>query len=132
MEIPETIEELIRTTRSAMEQAYAPYSGFKVGAAILAESGKIYGGCNVENASYGLTVCAERNAVAAMVAAGDRSIRAVAIVASSDEPAYPCGACRQVIAEFAPSDKPVEIYLASKGETIVHTLDELLPHSFKL
>jgi cytidine deaminase len=125
-----TTEALIGAARAAMENAYAPYSGFKVGAAVLGESGRIFDGCNVENASYGLTVCAERNAIAKMVAAGDRSVKAAAISASSGEAAYPCGACRQVIAEFAAPD--VRIYLATNEETVVCILSDLIPHAFKL
>jgi len=115
-----------------MEKAYAPYSGFKVGAAVLGGSGGIYAGCNVENASYGLTVCAERVAVFNAVSAGEKEIRAVAIANTTGKPAFPCGACRQVLAEFAPSDGKMEIHLVSDEGIETHTLAELLPHAFKV
>jgi cytidine deaminase len=112
------------------EQAYAPYSRFAVGAALLASSGKIYVGCNVENASYGLCICAERNAIAAAIAAGERTFRAIAVVGGGDHPATPCGACRQVLVEFSPS---MHVLMAAPGalENIQRaTAAELLPHYF--
>jgi len=115
-----------------MESAYAPYSGFNVGAAVLGASGRIYTGCNVENASYGLSVCAERTAVFKAVCEGERAIRAVAISNCSGKASPPCGACRQVIAEFAAPAETVFIHLASEDGVETHTLDELLPHAFKL
>jgi cytidine deaminase len=110
------------------EHAYAPYSGFEVGAALLDDSGEVFVGANVENASYGLCLCAERSALAAAVAAGRRRFRALAIVAPGSEPASPCGMCRQVLAEFPPS-------FAVRGHTLDgRTLDtdvqSLLPHAF--
>lgn len=127
-----SINELVKASKAAREHAYAPYSGFKVGAAILGASGRIYTGCNVENASYGLTICAERNAVARMACEGEHTIEAVAISCSGGKAAPPCGACRQVLAEFAPKDAPVNIYLVSDEGVETHTLDELLPKAFKL
>ena len=126
------LESLISASRAAMEKAYAPYSGFKVGAAVLGGSGGIYAGCNVENASYGLTICAERVAVFNAVSAGEKEIRAVAIANTTGKPAFPCGACRQVLAEFAPSDGKMEIHLVSDEGIETHTLAELLPHAFKV
>lgn len=126
------IESLLQASRVAMEQAYAAYSGFKVGSAVLGANGEIYSGCNVENASYGLSICAERSAVARMVCAGERSIRAIAISASSGEAAFPCGACRQVLAEFAPAGEPVSIYLVTGDGVEEYTLADLLPHAFTL
>ena len=121
---------LIDCAKEARLKAYAPYSRFKVGAAVLAKSGNIYTGCNVENASYGLTVCAERNAVAAMAAAGEREITAVAVVTDLKNPAAPCGACRQVIAEFGPH---ADIVMAGlKGKVRVESLSGLLPRQFKI
>ncbi|OGR87216.1 MAG: cytidine deaminase [Elusimicrobia bacterium RIFCSPLOWO2_01_FULL_60_11] len=120
---------LIERAKKARLNAFAPYSRFKVGAAVLSGSGKIYSGCNMENASYGLTVCAERNAVAAMVAAGEREIMAVAVVTDLKTPASPCGACRQVIAEFGPGAKIVMANL--KGAVQVRSLSALLPLQFK-
>lgn len=122
-----TPEELIATAAQARERAYSPYSGYAVGAAIEAESGRVYTGCNVENVSYGLCICAERTAVFAAVCAGDRSWRAVAIVTNDGSP--PCGACRQVLAEFAGPGLPV--YLAAADGTYRRTsLGELLPSPF--
>jgi cytidine deaminase len=126
-----TPEQLASTAKIAMENAYAPYSNFKVGAAVLGKSGKIYTGCNVENASYGLSMCAERTAVFNAVCAGEREITAVAIAVSGDA-AFPCGACRQVLSEFAPSDGDMTVYLVSGQGIEEYTLAELLPHAFKL
>jgi len=106
------VRNLVQTARDASERAYAPYSEFKVGAAVLCESGTVFTACNVENASYGLTVCAERAAIFGAVAAGERRFRALAVYADADEPAPPCGACLQVLSEFA-DDLP--IYLAGRG-----------------
>jgi cytidine deaminase len=105
--------------------AYAPYSNFAVGAALLAADGRIFVGCNVENISYGLTNCAERVAIGAAVAAGVREFRAVAVVADTRVPISPCGACRQVLAEFGVP----EVILANKTERIEFRLDELLPRA---
>lgn len=121
-------KELILAARKARAHAHAPYSKFKVGAAVLTASGKIFSGCNVENASYGLTVCAERNAVGQMAAAGERKIVSVAVVAGRAKPVSPCGACRQVIAEFSPN---AEIVMANlKGMILVENLSHLLPAQF--
>ncbi len=115
-----------------MEDAYAPYSQFKVGAAVLGATGRVYTGCNVENASYGLSICAERAAIFRAVSEGELAIRAVAISNSTGKAAPPCGACRQVIAEFAPSDDTVSVYVASEDGLESYTLDELLPRAFEL
>ncbi len=116
---------------AARENAYAPYSGFKVGAAILCASGKIYTGANIENISYGLTNCAERSAVFTAMSAGERTIKAVAVAGGKDECDYtmPCGACRQVLSEFADSDCPVYL-VKSETEIKEYTLGELLPYAF--
>jgi cytidine deaminase len=95
------IDELVATAREARENAYSPYSKFKVGAALRTASGRIFRGCNVENLSFGLTICAERNAVFAAVAAGETQFEAIAVVADSVQPVTPCGACRQVLIEFS-------------------------------
>jgi len=118
---------LLQAARAVRARAHAPYSKFRVGAAVLDERGRVHAGCNVENASYGLTVCAERNAVAAAVAAGARRIRAVAVAA--DPAASPCGACRQVLAELGRPD--TEVMLAGpEGAAASHRLDALLPAAF--
>jgi cytidine deaminase len=123
-------EPLIEAAIIARQNAHAPYSGFSVGAAILGGDGRVYAGCNVENASYGLTVCAERNAVAAMIAGGCRKIVAVVIVLEG--PGSPCGACRQVLAEFG-QDFTVLLVDAATGAPVKQwTIGELLPDAFRL
>ncbi len=122
-------EALVAAARAVRQSAHAPYSKFRVGAAVADEAGRIHVGCNVENASYGLTVCAERNAVAAAVAAGARRIVAVAVASGSRPPASPCGACRQVLAEFASPDAPVFIAGAA-GDPVETTVGGLLPLTF--
>ena len=119
---------LVAAARAARAKAYAPYSRFAVGAALLGEDGSIHAGCNVENASYGLTVCAERAAVLAAVAAGVRRFRALALAAGTTEPAPPCGACRQVLAEFC-RDLPIRMVSAS-GRVRTRRLRSLLPMGF--
>jgi cytidine deaminase len=122
---------LIAAARAVRRRAHAPYSRFTVGAAVLDERGRISVGCNVENASYGLTVCAERNAVAAAVAAGARRIHGVAVASGASPPASPCGACRQVIAELGRPDTEVLI-AGPKGAAERTTLEALLPRAFAL
>ena len=120
-------DKLLAAALAARENAYAPYSKFTVGAAVLADDGRIFTGCNVENASYGLTCCAERNAIFAAVSSGARSFKALCVVADTDAPVAPCGACRQVLAEF-PFEK---IILANcLGQVKITTADELLPYGF--
>lgn len=121
------IDAWIAAAVEARKPAYAPYSRFAVGAALVTASGRIFTGCNVENLSFGLTMCAERVALGAAVAAGERTFRAIAIVADTAVPVSPCGACRQVLAEFAPD---LEIHLATlRGERARFTLSELLPRA---
>ncbi len=120
-------KELMKIARKARQNAYAPYSHFAVGAALLAESGKVYTGCNIENASYGLTCCAERNAIFAAVGAGERRFKMLAVAADSPEPVAPCGACRQVIAEFG---IPLVVMGNLKEATKTMTAEELLPYGF--
>jgi cytidine deaminase len=124
-------EALLAAARAVRRHAHAPYSKFAVGAAVRDERGRIHVGCNVENASYGLTVCAERNAIAAAVAAGARRIRAVAVASGARPPATPCGACRQVIAELGGADTEVLIGGAT-GPARKTTLRALLPQAFAL
>ena len=120
---------LLEAALAARERAYAPYSKFLVGAAVRAESGKIYTGCNIENASYGLTVCAERNALFSAVGAGERKFTALCVVGDTEEPISPCGACRQVMAEFK---VPCIILANLQGDVKEYTLEELLPYGFTL
>ena len=117
--------ELVRAARAVRKNAHAPYSKFKVGAALRAASGKIYLGVNVENASLGLTICAERNAVAAAIASGEKKLLSIAIATSVGAP--PCGACRQVLAEFAPA---LPVTLATPKSARELTLTTLLPEQF--
>lgn len=124
----DTNEQLIKLAKEAAQNSYSPYSNFPVGAAILCESGNMYSGCNVENASYGLTICAERTAVFKMAGGGDRKIVKVIIYTPTEKPTAPCGACRQVINEFGAS---AEIISVCEGEEIIKiSLDQLLPLSF--
>lgn len=118
---------MIAAARRAQASAYAPYSRFRVGAALESADGAIFVGCNVENASYGLTICAERAAVCAALAAGARAFRRAVVVSDVDPPAAPCGACRQVLAEFG-----VDLPIAGVGrtQTVSWTLAELLPSAF--
>ena len=120
-------EALREAAERARANAHAPYSGFAVGAALLAADGSVYVGCNVENASYGATLCAERAALAAAVAAGARTVVALAIVSGSSRPVPPCGICRQCLAELAPS---LSIRSYAGDEEAEYSLDELLPHPF--
>jgi cytidine deaminase len=121
-------EELVKVASLARQRAYAPYSKYKVGAAIRTARNKVHAGANVENASYGLTICAERSAVFAAVNAGDTKLDAIAIVIDDDQLPSPCGACRQVLAEFAPG---MRVILATTGgQRKVRTLAELLPDPF--
>ncbi|AFA40472.1 cytidine deaminase, homotetrameric [Pyrobaculum oguniense TE7] len=121
------MEELIAKAREVINNAYAPYSNFKVAAVVKTKSGKVYTGVNIENASYGLTVCAERVAVFKAVSEGDRDIDTVVVYTDTDEPTPPCGACRQVIAEFNPN---ALIVMAGRKKTVTAKLSELLPSAF--
>jgi len=125
-------EGLLAAAREAMQHAYAHYSGFRVGAALLDGSGRIHSGCNVENASYGLTVCAERSAVCAMVCAGGRRIRAVAVACEGEQLPWPCGACLQVIQEFVPEGaNPPVIACDRNGRAESTSLDALSPRRYR-
>lgn len=119
---------LVEKAREAMGYAYAPYSNFKVGAALLTESGNIYIGCNIENISFGATNCAERTAVFKAVSEGEKNFKAIAIVSSSGKFTPPCGICRQVLSEFS---EDMDIILADKDDNIkIIKLNELIPFSF--
>lgn len=131
-----TNEELLKEAVEARKYAYVPYSGFAVGAALLAKSGKVYRGCNVENGAYGATICAERTAFVKAVSEGEREFSAIAIVGGPKDGELrqicePCGSCRQVMSEFCGGD--FKIVFGSCAEDIsVYTLDDLLPHRFEL
>ncbi len=121
-------EKLIELARIARENAYAPYSHFKVGTALLTKNGKVFTGCNIENSSFGASMCAERVAVFKAVSEGEREFETIALVTNTEEPAMPCGICRQVLSEFAPN---IKIYAANLTGTVKETsLKELLPYAF--
>ncbi len=121
--------KLLELAEKAKEHAYVPYSNFKVGAALLTKSGKVYTGCNVEVASYGATNCAERTAIYKAISEGEREFEKIAIASSNDDETFPCGICRQVIVEFS---KDLKIILGSTNKNIIkeYTINDLLPHSF--
>lgn len=126
-----TVEKLLEAAQKVKENAYAPYSHFHVGAALLTENGKIYSGCNVENTSYGLTICAERNAIFRMISDGERRIAEILVIGDTEEFLPPCGACRQVMIEFSTNDTVV--YLCNKhGQWKKTTMAELMPYTFFL
>ena len=120
-------DTLVDAARAAQQRAYAPYSRFRVGCALEAADGRVFVGCNVENASYGLTICAERAAVCAAVVAGARQFRRAVVVSDADPPAAPCGACRQVLSEFGADLRVDGVGAAS---TVSWTIAELLPAAF--
>ena len=124
------MEKLIESALRVREKAYCPYSEFKVGAAALFEDGKIYTGCNIENVSYSATVCAERTAIFNGVSNGNRKLKAIAIAGSRDNFTFPCGICRQVMIEFAESDKIIIYIIKDKDNIITKTLGQLMPDSF--
>ena len=121
-------DSLVAAARAAREKAVAPYSNFKVGAALLTAGGRVYGGCNVENASYGLTVCAERVALLKALSEGEREFTAIVVVADTETPTPPCGPCRQLLWEYC-GDIPVTLANLTRV-TGQHRLGELLPHAF--
>jgi cytidine deaminase len=120
---------LVSAARAVRELAYAPYSSFKVGAAVRAENGELFVGCNVENASYGATICAERNAILAMVSAGQRSLASIAVFTDAATLAMPCGLCRQVISEF---QREAELIVANPREQRVLPFAQIFPEPFVL
>jgi len=123
-------ERLLEAARAVRERAYAPFSGFPVGAAVADGEGRIFAGCNVENRSFGLALCAERAAVAAAVAAGAKRLVAVAVVSPAEPPAAPCGLCRETLVEFADGDLPIHLESAA-GTRRDFRLDELFPEPFR-
>jgi cytidine deaminase len=120
-------DHLVEAARAAQQQAYCPYSNYRVGAALLAEDGRIFVGCNVENASYGLTVCAERSAVFTAVSAGARRFSRIVVATDSEPPGPPCGACRQVLAEFGAE---LEVESVGPKQSKRWRIGELLPDAF--
>ncbi|EPY6472070.1 cytidine deaminase [Clostridium sporogenes] len=122
-------DEIIKKAIEARENAYVPYSKFKVGAALLTEDNTIYTGCNIENASYGATNCAERTAIFKAISEGHNKIKAIAVVGSFEEYTYPCGICRQVISEFANGNIDI-IIVKDKNNYEIKKLDEILPGAF--
>lgn len=123
------LQQMLHKAQQAMQNAYAPYSNFFVGACIRTSQNNLYAGCNNENASYSLTQCAEASAIASMVTGGEKRIAEIVVVASHATPCSPCGSCRQRIREFADLDIKVHMY-GAKGDYKVMTLGELLPYSF--
>ena len=122
--------QLVEMAVAAKEFSYSPYSKFRVGAALLCEDGSVFTGCNIENAAYGPSVCAERVAILKAISEGNKNFKKIAIVVDTKEPAYPCGVCRQVMSEFAPN---MEILLSgSSGDITKTSLKELMPHQFSL
>ena len=128
-ELSADMAELLAAARAVRERAYAPYSHFLVGAALRAENGQVFVGCNVENASYGATICAERSAILAMVAAGQRAITSIAVFTDADTIAMPCGVCRQVISEF---QRDAQLLVANPRQQRVLGFSEIFPEPFVL
>lgn len=123
-------DELVRLALKVRENAYVPYSGFHVGVALFADNGKVYTGCNVENASYGAAICAERTAIVKAISDGAKRILAIAVSSDSNSPTMPCGICRQVLSEFCLSTMP--LFLSNRnGEFKIYSFDDILPYSFK-
>lgn len=127
-----TYEELMQKAKEASEKSYCPYSKFAVGACVMCDDGSIYTGCNFENSSFGMTICAERNAIGSAIADGKRNIKAVAIYSPNQQNCAPCGACRQVMHEFCTEDEEFDIILQNGEELRIYTLAQLLPESFNL
>ncbi len=123
---------LMDKAKEASRNSYSPFSRFAVGACVLAKSGKLYMGCNVENSSFGMTICAERCAIFKAVSEGEREILAVAIYSPNSDDCNPCGACRQVMYEFQPDDTEIEIITENLGELNIRKLSEYLPYGFKI
>lgn len=122
---------LMDTAKEASKKSYSPFSKFAVGAGVLTSSGKVYGGCNIENSSFGMTICAERCAIFKAVSDGEKEILAVAIYSPNEDDCYPCGACRQVMYEFQ-GEKEIEIITEEKGELNIKKMSDFLPYGFKI
>lgn len=126
----ETRNELLRLATEARDRSYSPYSNYSVGAALLTKDGRIYQGCNIENASFTPTICAERTAFFKAIYDGERAFSAIAVIGSGESPAYPCGVCRQVMAEFCDGDFVIITSNRDGTEVVTETLDTMLPHRF--
>ena len=124
-------KELLNNAKEASKFAYAPYSKFAVGACVLTDNGKTFTGCNFENSSFGMTICAERNAIGSMITAGERKIKALAIYSPNIKNCTPCGACRQVITEFK-SENGVDVVVEFDDDIKIYKIEELLPETFGL
>jgi len=124
------LESLVAAARAAQEKAYAPYSGYRVGCALLGGDGRIFSGCNVENRSFGLSLCAERVAVASAIVAGCRDYRMLVVLTPSEPPGTPCGLCRETLIEFGPPDLPI-VLIGANGTRRDHVLSDLLPEPFQ-
>lgn len=122
-------KKLCKAAELALNNAYSPYSKIKIGAAVLGESGKIYTGANIENASFGATICAERTAIVKAISEGEKTLKAIAITGDIDDHAYPCGICRQVMSEFMKKNAIILVGGKNK-EYLEYTLEQLLPNSF--
>lgn len=122
---------LMDTAKEAAKKSYSPFSKFAVGAGVLTSSGKVYGGCNIENSSFGMTICAERCAIFKAVSDGEKEILAVAIYSPNEDDCYPCGACRQVMYEFQ-GEREIEIITEEKGELNIKKMSDFLPFGFKI
>lgn len=120
-------KELLNEAQNAKDMAYAPYSGFRVGAAVLGKDNRVYRGCNIENVSFGATCCAERTAIFKAVSEGQRDFKAIAVVSDAERPIFPCGICRQVMVEFR---IPTIIVGDGMGQYKEYTLEELMPYGF--
>lgn len=127
-----TYEELMNKAIEVSQNAYTPYSKFAVGACVLTDTNNIYAGCNFENASFGLTICAERNAIGNAIANGEKKVKAIAIYSPMQDNCTPCGACRQVLHEFCNNDEDLDIIVKIGNELKTYTLKDLLPESFSL
>ena len=126
--VKEEFKKLIKEAEKARNRAYTPYSKFKVGAAVLCDDGKIFTGCNIENASFGMSICAERVAIFKAVSEGSTKFEAIAVIGDTDKPCSPCGACRQVISEF---DENIPLIMANlKGDVKIKKIGDLLPEAF--
>ena len=125
-----TLDELLRLAAEARDHSYSPYSHYRVGAALLTKDGRIYQGCNIENASYTPTICAERTAFFKAIYDGVRSFSAIAIIGSGELPAYPCGVCRQVMSEFCDGDFIIVTANRDADTVVTETLDQMMPHRF--